>query len=414
VRPASRPYDLRFMRLIVGGVLVLAAALNAPSTASASNRCVVLGAHGGGATGLLVARPGHSVIEGLPVSKVPCATTYWVDPSADAIKRLTVTGSGWRGTVRSHETRIDGLVSNAQLRDGRLEGGGHAHVERLFARLVELRHANLRARILLATLLIAFALFLPRAAVMGGASAIGSALLLSAAGSTSLALFVILTFVGALLPWRALWLFFPAYLLVLVLSPETQSLALLGPHPWGAGRFFGMSNELETLLLAPALVLGPAAAPLVLLTVGWSRAGADGGGVLVFASAYLVRVLGVSPRRLALAAALAISGGIVFVLLDAATGGSSHVTHSVLHGGLFHDLRHRWAVSWHGAAGTWGRGVVCAICLAPLGWVATRRPRSRIVDAFLVGIVVSLVANDTPQDVLFWGAITGVGLRRAV
>jgi len=30
-------------------------------------------------------------------------------------------------------------------------------------------------------------------------------------------------------------------------------------------------------------------------------------------------------------------------------------------------------------------------------------PRSRIVDAFLIAIVVSLVANDTPQDVLFWG-----------
>jgi hypothetical protein len=32
----------------------------------------------------------------------------------------------------------------------------------------------------------------------------------------------------------------------------------------------------------------------------------------------------------------------------------------------------------------------------------------------LIAIVVSLVANDTPQDVLFWGAVTGVGLRRAV
>jgi hypothetical protein len=57
---------------------------------------------------------------------------------------------------------------------------------------------------------------------------------------------------------------------------------------------------------------------------------------------------------------------------------------------------------------------VSLICLAVLGLIAARRPRSRTVDAFLVGIVVSLVANDTPQDVLFWGAITGLGLRRAV
>jgi hypothetical protein len=71
-------------------------------------------------------------------------------------------------------------------------------------------------------------------------------------------------------------------------------------------------------------------------------------------------------------------------------------------------------VSLNGATGTWGRGIVCALSLGALAWVATRRRRSPIVDAFLIGIVVSLVANDTPQDVPFWGAITGVGLWRAV
>ena len=239
-----------------------------------------------------------------------------------------------------------------------------------------------------------------------------AALVLSAFGSTSLTLFALLTLLGCLAPWRALWLFFAAYLVVLVVSPETQSLAVLGPHPWGAGRCFGMSNELETLLLAPALVLGVLAAPLTLLTFGWSRAGADGGGVLVLLSSYVVLLLGVSPRRLIAAGAVAIVAGLAFVGLDAATGGSSHVTHAVLHGGLPHDIWHRWVVSWHGATGTWGRTVVCALCIAVLVAVATRRPRARIVDAFLVGIVVSLVANDTPQDVLFWGAITGVGLAR--
>jgi hypothetical protein len=105
---------------------------------------------------------------------------------------------------------------------------------------------------------------------------------------------------------------------------------------------------------------------------------------------------------------------VLFVLVDAATGGSNHVTHAVLHGGLPHDLWHRATVSWHGATRTWGRIVLCLVCLAALGWVATRRPRARLVDAFLIAIAVSLVANDTPQDVLLWGAITGVALRRAV
>lgn len=409
VSPASRPYDLRFMRVIVGAALVVALGLNAPSTAHAATRCVVAGTHTGGARGFVVARPHHSVLEHVAVAAKPCATTVWVDPRGGPLHAVSVVGPGWSGTIHSHATRVDGLIGAPQLANGDFRGGGHANLERLEQRLDRTRHSVLRVRILLAAILIALALVAPRRAVMAAASAIAAALVLSAAGSTSLTLLALLTLAGSLLPWRALWLFFAAYLLVLVLSPETQSLALVGPHPWGAGRFYGISNELETLVLGPALVLGLAAAPLVLLTVGWSRAGGDGGGLLVLLAAYASLV---THRRLAAGAAIVLA--VLFVLLDAATGGSNHVTHSVLHGGLPHDIWHRWNVSWHGATGTWGRTVLSLICLAVLGLIAARRPRSRIVDAFLVGIVVSLVANDTPQDVLLWGAITGLGLRRAV
>jgi hypothetical protein len=419
VSPASRPYDLRFMRLIVGLLVVVPLALNGASTAGASTirpaeSCIVAGTHAGGAKGFVVARPHHSVLEHVAVATKPCRTTFWVDPRGGPLHALTVTGPGWSGTVRSDSTRVDGLIGAAQLRTGQLHGGGHANLPELQSRLDRTRSSVLRTRILLATILIALALFAPRRAVVGGAAAITAALVLSAFGSTSLTLLAFLTLVGCLAPWRALWLFFAVYLVVLVVSPETQSLALVGPHPWGAGRFYGMSNELETLLLGPALVLGAAAAPLTLLTFGWSRAGADGGGVLVLLASYTVLLLGVSPRRLVVAGAVAIGAGVAFVVLDAATGGSSHVTNAVLHGGLGHDIWHRWVVSWHGATGTWGRTFICGLCIVALGWVASRRPRSRLVDAFLVGIVVSLVANDTPQDVLFWGAISGVGLRRAV
>jgi len=397
------------MRVIVGAALVVALGLNAPSTAHAATRCVVAGTHTGGARGFVVARPHHSVLEHVAVAAKPCATTVWVDPRGGPLHAVSVVGPGWSGTIHSHATRVDGLIGAPQLANGDFRGGGHANLERLEQRLDRTRHSVLRVRILLAAILIALALVAPRRAVMAAASAIAAALVLSAAGSTSLTLLALLTLAGSLLPWRALWLFFAAYLLVLVLSPETQSLALVGPHPWGAGRFYGISNELETLVLGPALVLGLAAAPLVLLTVGWSRAGGDGGGLLVLLAAYASLV---THRRLAAGAAIVLA--VLFVLLDAATGGSNHVTHSVLHGGLPHDIWHRWNVSWHGATGTWGRTVLSLICLAVLGLIAARRPRSRIVDAFLVGIVVSLVANDTPQDVLLWGAITGLGLRRAV
>lgn len=373
--------------------LVLLTALNAPSTAHAAG-CVRLGWSGAGAHGLVALRPG----ERLPT----CGGAV-----VGGLRPVTV--AGLRGVLRSHETRVDGLVGAHALTTGDVEGGGHANLPRLRARLETTRDNALRLRVVLATILITLTLFAPRRAIVACAAAIASALALSAFGSTSLTLFALLTLVGSLAPWRALWVFFAAYLVVLVASPETQSLALLGPHPWGGGRFYGISNELETLLLAPALVLGLAGAPLVLLTIGWSRAGADGGGLLALLAAYARLV----PRpRLAAAGVVALA--VAFVAVDAATGGSSHVTHSVLHGNVLHDLAHRWRTSWHGLTGAWGRAIVSALCGAVLVAVAARRPRKRLVDAFLIAIVVSLVTNDTPQDVLFWGAISGVALRRAV
>src|SRR4051795_2138770 len=61
VRPASRPYDLRFMRWIVGMLLLLLLVLNAPSTARAANGCVQPGWATAGAHGLVALRPGERV-----------------------------------------------------------------------------------------------------------------------------------------------------------------------------------------------------------------------------------------------------------------------------------------------------------------------------------------------------------------
>lgn len=381
------------MRRIVGIALLLLGVLNAPSTASAAP-CVQQGIRAGGAHAIAVVRQGQTLVacDGRAIT---------------GFRPVTVPGLS--GTLHSSETRVDGLVGAPQLLDGHYSAGGHADLAKLDRRLETQRARYAWVRLVVGLILGILALVAPRRSVTGAAAAIAAALVLSALGSSSIVLLALLTIAGAFLPWRALWLFFAAYLVVLVASPETQSLALLGPHPWGGGRFYGMTNELETLVLAPAVVLGLPAAPLVLLTVGWSRAGSDGGGLLTFLGAYVW--LSGRPRVAALAA-LALA--VAFVLLDAATGGSNHVTHSLLHGGLLHDVWHRWAVSWHGATASVWRVVMCAASLAALVWVATRRPRNRKVDAFLVALLVSLVANDTPQDVLLWGAITGVGLRRAV
>jgi hypothetical protein len=133
--------------------LVVALGLNAPSTAHAATRCVVAGTHTGGARGFVVARPHHSVLEHVAVAAKPCATTVWVDPRGGPLHAVSVVGPGWSGTIRSHATRVDGLIGAPQLANGDFRGGGHANLERLEQRLDRTRHSVLRVRILLAAIL---------------------------------------------------------------------------------------------------------------------------------------------------------------------------------------------------------------------------------------------------------------------
>jgi hypothetical protein len=347
----------------------------------------------------------------------PCPTTFRV-----AAGRLWV--SGWRGSIRSSTTRIDGLVAASDVADAVhgsdvLRPGGNADVEALARRLDRVHDQRLRIRIVLVVIALGLALVAPRRALMVGPAAITAALLLSVLDWTGVVLFTAATLVGTLAPRRALWVFFAGYLVVLVAWPETASLAVFGPHPEGAGRFYGLTNEVETLLLAPALLLGLAAAPLVVVLVAWSRAGADGGGALVYLSSYAWLGLATRARdavtRAAVALGVAVLVGLALVGIDAATGGSSHVTRTIGDGpgAVWDALTHRWSTSWHGATGTPGRAVLNVFLLASLAWIATRRPRVILLDAFLIGIAVSLVVNDTPQDVVLWGALQALALRRA-
>ena len=53
---------------------------------------------------------------------------------------------------------------------------------------------------------------------------------------------------------------FAVYAGVLAFSTETSSLAALGPHPDGGVRFYGISNQVETLLSFPACSAGRSSA----------------------------------------------------------------------------------------------------------------------------------------------------------
>ena len=216
-----------------------------------------------------------------------------------------------------------------------------------------------------------------------------------------------------------------AYLVSMGIDAETVALSPFGPSQ--SGRFYGINNLLETMLLAPALARRRAAraargilvAALAFVTIGGNRFGADGGGIVVLAVAYLVlwlRLRGERPtwRLAGLVAAGAIALALVLLGLDAATGGSSHVTDAVGDGpvALARDIADRIEISVRRTAASVGATVVVLGSLAILVAVALRARRSPVLDAFLVGIAVSLVVNDTPGDVLGMGAAIAIALAR--
>jgi hypothetical protein len=360
---------------------------------------------------------------------------------------IAIVGGGYRGVLVSSATRVDGLVSIADVAPTAValatggppriasRAGDVAGLRSLDRRLTDAHGARTLARAFVALSLLALfaaaALLrsreIARAGVLLAPLVLGAVLGLSALHEARLAVVLpaLAVCVGvALLVARlgdrvgaaSVVCFLIAYVVALAVWPEVNSLAVLGPHPDGGGRYYGVTNEVETLLLAPTLVaaavLGPAAALPALLLMGWSRAGADGGGLLVFAAAVAVLSLRRSGRRVSvravvLGAVAVVLAALVVVLADAVTGGSSHVVDAVRSGppGWADEATHRWRVSWAGATAS---GAVVAQSLgglAALVFFGLLRPRVPVVDAFLVAVAVSLVVNDTPQDVLSFGAL---------
>jgi hypothetical protein len=374
---------------------------------------------------------------------------------------VAVVGRGYRGLLTSSNTRIDGLLSVADiapsivaLRDGRTpairsrssaDAVGRLHaLDRRLARAHDSRSA---ANVVLVVLVAGFSALalllrsalLARAALLAAPTVLLVALALSATdvsrpgpAVTALAALSLVLSLGAASICgerrafaAALLLVFPLELIVLWAWPEVGSLAVIGPHPDGGGRFYGVTNQVETLLLVPALLpaalldrrcLAPVAL-LAVLVVGAAATGADGAGGIVLVAGFLtlgVRIAGLrlTVPRLAAIAAGAVAAAVGFVGLDAALGGSSHVTRAV-RGGPVHLVGlflHRLHVSAAGVVASVGAGTLFAVGLAVLVVLATRRPRPAPLDALLVALGVSLLVNDTPTDVVFYGAFAGLAL----
>jgi hypothetical protein len=330
------------------------------------------------------------------------------------------------GIVIDPNTRIPGLVAAKTPRSElsvRADPRAAAHVAALKADLQEAHDARARANVAVGVILGLLALLavvtrsgaLARASILYAPAAIG----LGLAWRSSLAIgFVALGIaLAAGLSRRAfrplLVAVFAGALLVLWHWPVTNALATIGPHPDGGRRFYGVTNQVETMLLAPALAGGFLVAPLALLAIGWSQAGADGGGLVTYAAGYAMsglRAYGrITFRRALIAVSIVVAGGLVLVALDAATGGSSHVTHA-LGRDLPGDLAHRWHVSAQGATRNVGAFIMFASGVAILVAIALARPRPALVDAMLVALAVSFVVNDTPQDVALWGSLGTLAL----
>jgi hypothetical protein len=399
------------------------------------------------------------------LSERPAAVTVYVSlpPSGRSHNTrrypIAIVGGGYHGLLVSRTTRVPGLVSVADvaptvtaLEQGRrpvvrfrADGDAAATLADLDRRLRDAHDGRNAATIVLVAeaLALAGAAFLLRNALLARAgllalpAALANAEALSAAGGarpavTTVALAVATPLAALAAAARRAWLvpalaaFLAGMLVVLAAWPEVNALAVIGPHPDGGGRYYGVTNEVETLLLAPVLALAaalPAAglvpvAALALALVGWSRAGADGGGVVVVLVALtalwlLRRRVRPTARRVAIAAVAVVAVALALVGLDAASGGSSHVTGAVGSGpgSLLGDLGHRLRLSWHGATATLQAKITILANLAALAVVGLPRRRVAAVDALLVALLASLLVNDSPTDVIGYGALCGAVLR---
>lgn len=145
-----------------------------------------------------------------------------------------------------------------------------------------------------------------------------------------------------------------AYTVDLAFGSAFTALSLAGPNPKGGARFFGIGNELETIL-ALTLLIGcgaacaripgraaarwfAAAAITGALVIGAGRLGADVGGVVTLGVGGTAAVLaaltadGPRPPRGALLALVAVPvlGLAALIGIDLVSGGDAHLTRSVL------------------------------------------------------------------------------------
>jgi hypothetical protein len=357
----------------------------------------------------------------------------------DRLYRIAVIGRNFHGLLTSATTHIPGLVSIVDVEPtalGHAVGGLSwtasqntvASLDRLDSQIWSNNRLKFAVLFILAGLLLLFALLGLRA----GATAIPAALLVNlalgighvsnevllvagiSAGTALVALGLarlcrsegaLLTLYGGVVA---------LYALVMVARPEWQAINPFGPTQ--NSRFWGIGNQVETLLLAP-LLAGALLARRRFGFVGFAlfgifglivmtdnRLGADGGGAIALGLA--LAVLGTRLFRLSVSGFVGLlASAAVAVLWIVSRGlarrGPDHLRSAFSdHGaGLIASIESRVPLAYVPALHEWPLVVPLAVVLVTLFGVAWRHARQRATQdlllAFGIALATSLLVNDS-------------------
>jgi hypothetical protein len=379
----------------------------------------------------------------------------------DRLYRIAVIGGGYHGLLTSPTTHIPGLVSIVDIEPTDL--GGHAATSlrstpskstESLGKLSRLDHAigsnnrlKFAALFILAGVMLALALLGLRAAVTAipaallvnlalGVTQVSNEVLLCAAISAGTVL-VALELARLCRSESALFALYGGvvalYAYVMVTRPEWQAVTLFGPTQ--NSRFWGVGNQIETLLLAPLLagaflarrrfgVLGFVVFGFFgLVVMTDNRLGADGGGAIALGVA--LAVLGARLFKLRARGFVGLLACSAFAVLwivsrGLAQPGPNHLRSAFsAHGaGLISSLESRVPLSYMPALHAWQLVVPLLFVLAAtfaLAWRFAREQSTRdILLAFGVAIVTSLLVNDSAAYELAAGiAVVGAFARFA-
>jgi hypothetical protein len=369
---------------------------------------------------------------------------------------IVVLGGGFHGLLESPTTKITGLVSIVDVAPTAL-GRSHTSLTSTAASdpLASLSsldrqiHANNRlklpALVAVACALLLLAAVRPRAATTGVLAALLTSIGLGAAQVTSEPLILAVLLAGTL--GGGLWLArvcrTDGRLLGLIVAVLVVHLALFAKRPeWVAisplgptqnSRFWGIGNQLETLLLAPLLVGAAlagrrygkvgfavfAAAALVLVTD--NRLGSDGGGAIVLGVAFAflgARVLRLGARGFVSMLLLGATAVLGLVSLNLRTPGPNHLRSAFAHGasGLVAVAEHRVPLAYAPAVHNWPLvlplALWFAVVLALAVRIARRRATRDLVLAVGLAIGTSLLVNDSATYELVGGVAALAALVR--